>query len=440
LVLIMLAEIDWKLLPIVALAAGLIAYHFYPQLSHTAKRLLGGALILGTVVFSALLGVRIVQNVEAPPLWDYSAFWLNGQVAARGLDFYDAASFQQVAAEVGLGADLEFKREIIDVGFWYPTPTMWFFLPLGFTNLNTSMLIWYMLQSGAAVGVIFLLWRMLQAGDSSAPRWLSVSLSILCLVGLQSTRSNIGMGQSMFMLMLFFALFWQERGHWRGGVWLALAAVVKPFLIIIVLYLLLRRRWAALTGAAIAGVVITLFTVVGFGLEQTLAYLFANPTKHMPVGIYTEWTNQSLLAGVLRFVGFTPEMGTGLTHPLFLVVAAMLTLLTIGPILRLKNLADEVILSLVTLLAVLLYPVSQDMYSMVLLMPLLVIWRLRASLPGSIWTVVGIMVVINYLVVTQALLATLALWLVFVWIAIGAPVPNLLRVRKPHLRPIQVKL
>lgn len=411
----------------------LYTLHFYQQLDPRLRRLLIGGLLLAVVIFSALLGIRMVQNVESPPLWDYSAFWIYGQIGAKGLNFYDPASYQAIAQESGLAADPEFKHEIVDVGFFYPTPSMWILLPLGFTDIHTSLVLWYGIQIVVVIAIITLIWRMYfpQAGPVS--RWLTIGLAAMLLIGMQATRSNVGMGQSMFLLLLCFVLFWRERDHWRGGVWLALGFVVKPFMAVLVLYLLLRRRWSTLVGAALAGFVIVVFTVVGFGLEQTVAYLVNNPTPRMPPGLYTEWTNQSLLSGILRLIGYQPEYGSGLSHPLFLLAGGLLTLLTIGLVVRLKGLPDDMSLSLVAILSILIYPASQDMYSIILILPLLVLWGRRSTLRGGVWTVLGLIVVTYYLLVTQTVLASLGLWLVFFWIAIGQPLPTLPRLSRPRL-------
>jgi hypothetical protein len=433
LILVMLLEIDWKLLPIAAVILGLLGLHFQAQLTLRLRQIITGVVLAAVISFTGLLGIRMVQNVVAPPGWDFACFWLYGRIGVQGLNYYDPASYQVMAQQAGLTADPEFKHEIVDIGFFYPPVTMWLMLPLGLTDIHTAMAGWYVVQIVVGAAIIALLWRAFLPQDASRSRWLTFGLAVMLFIAMQPTRNSIGMGQSMFLLMLCFILFWLERKGWRGGMWLALAVVVKPFMAILVLYLLLRRRWAALIGAVISGLVITIFTVVGLGLEQTVAYFVMNPTPRMPPGLYIEWTNQSLLSGILRLIGYSPAMGSGLTHPLFLASAAALVLVTVGLVLWRKRLSDELALALVTPLAVLLYPASQDMYTMILLLPLLMIWSQRQALRGGVWTAVAIIGGCYYLMVTQTVLASLVLWVFLVWMAAGQPV--LPRFRLPRSQP-----
>ncbi len=83
-------------------------------------------------------------NLREVREWDFLCFWLWGRAGARGANFYDPAASAWMAE--GLELSPEFQRQIVDVGFWYPPPTMLLFAPFGALPVRAALLLWYALQ------------------------------------------------------------------------------------------------------------------------------------------------------------------------------------------------------------------------------------------------------------------------------------------------------
>ena len=372
------------------------------------------ALMAAVVCLEAIpILATIRQNVATVPAWDFLGFWLNAHVAAAGQNFYEPVHAQLLARGMPIAPD--FRREILDVGFWYPAPSIFIFLPLAaFADQHVAYAWWYALQMAALALAIAVLARTFL--PSQGPLEGSFIVAALVLL-MPATGSTISYGQTTFLALLFTAVFWWIRERKRGGAWLVLAAIAKPFAGGLALALLCRRRWRPLAGAAIAAVALCAITVLAFGATTFVAYLRARPDARLPAWVYAEPTNQSLLGLLLR-----AGHGVASDHLqrgpllLFAIAAFGLTALTIWLSLNCAELDIALALTLALMLSI--YPASQSFYAVFLIVPLLVAWR-RCSLVGSRYatTLAGIAVAYLLMIAGQAGLAYLLSWFAFAILA-----------------------
>jgi Glycosyltransferase family 87 len=386
----------------------LLAFHAQRTLSPMRRALTLG-LAAGFLALLTLLAARIVWfSVANPPEWDFLGFWLNGRVAASGLNYYDPALASHLAVPYHPSA--EFQREILDVGFWYPPPSIFLFLPLGFMTLHTAAAVWYA-SLVLVLGIdVFLLWRTFL--PDTGPFGLIVTASLA--LGIFGTRSTFEFGQDNFLTLLALLLFWRGRDRLGGGVALAFGILVKPFLGGLFLYLLLRRRWRPVLGAA-AGLALSAgVTLLAFGWAPFASYLDPAHYGRLPAWVYTEPSNQSLLATILR-AGGAPVGPSPMTQPVFVGLVVLLTGITAWRIGRSAQDRDDWAAASAVLLALLVYPASQMFYCVLLVIPFLLLWKDRRLLPGgapavavSVGVLYGLM---DYRGGRHVFVATLALWL-----------------------------
>ncbi|MGH7526639.1 MAG: glycosyltransferase family 87 protein [Gemmatimonadales bacterium] len=135
---------------------------------------------------------------------------------------------------------------------------------------------------------------------ASAPIIVPVLMSArLIQDNLQHTQINPHL---LFLVLLAFLLFRQER-HWRGGATLALAASIKAVPVVVVLYFLYKRKWAA-AGWTVVFLILLNVVLPGavFGPEGTVAlwerWLQVSGTMSLAAGGHH--FNQSLLAALRR--------------------------------------------------------------------------------------------------------------------------------------------
>lgn len=336
------------------------------------------ALPVTAIGFALESAERVGVNLRKLPEWDYLGFWLHARTAVLGGDFYDPASAQALVAPYDVG--IAFRREIVDVGFWYPPPTMFLFWPLGLADPAAALPWWYGLQVLAAVASVFLLRRLFFPGGGPA-EWLACA-ALLCAT--HGTYETFHFSQTNFVALLLVLLFWGRNGTAAGGAWLASAVFVKPFIALLAFGPLIGRQWRAVLGFGLATVALLVASGLAFGGDALAGWLDWDRIQAKPQWIYSQPTNQSLLGLVLRSTRTACRGLECLTHPIFVSGAAVLAAATTAlavPLARARE--HEWTTALFLLFALIVYPVSQLFYTVLLLPPALLAWTRRDRVPGG---------------------------------------------------------
>lgn len=192
----------------------LIWFHNRRELSGRWKFLPRLIVLAIIVAFGVGTAVVIVQNLIQPPEWDFLVFWLDGQVGAQGLNFYDPAHYQTVTLPMAVRH--EFEDAVVNVGFRYPPQSMFLFLPLGLFDIRLAMAFWYMVHATVLALTVVLLWQNFL--EDYGQRGLVFAIALVAVIG--GTMSTFKFGQTNFLAMLFLLLFWKDRDRARGGVWI----------------------------------------------------------------------------------------------------------------------------------------------------------------------------------------------------------------------------
>jgi len=342
----------------------------WARMSGDARAAVTGA-ALALAVFQVLWTARLMVLLAAhPPEWDFAGFWLAGRVASTGVDFYDPESFRRLAIPMGISEG--FRSEIVKVGFWYPAPTMLFLLPFGVLEFATAAKLWYALSGCALLGSIVLAWRAFfrEMGATG----LAVSAALLCL--LPGTENTIRYAQTHALVVLALLLCWRDRDRARGGVWLVLAALVKPIAACMIAWVVLRRRWRLLAGTLAASAVVVAVSAWAFGPGMLVRYFAGGPLSRLPAYVYTQTVNASLPAAVLRALG--PDSAATIGHPLVIAVPVALAAGTLAWLWR-AGTGDGVTFAAVAALGLLVYPATLVHYSMIAILPICTLWASRGS-------------------------------------------------------------
>ncbi len=381
----------WGLLVLVILVL-LLGFHYREVLTAPWRSVLVGLTLAVLLVFG-LNAARLMRwNVMHPPEWDFVIFWLDGQVAAQGLNFYEPQFYQNVT--LTFTPTNEFVAEVLEVGFRYPPPTMFLFLPLSLFDVHMAFMLWYIVHSLILILDIILLWKIFLS-KSGLMGLVLVTVLVATLFG---TMSTIHRGQTNFLALLMLLLFWRDRTHQRGGVWLALGILIKPFLAVLLIYPVLRKHWRVIISTFITLIVISLLAFVAFGPETFLSYFTENPNANAADFQYTQMFNQSLLATILRLTDYNFGDKSPLTHPIFIALVFILTGITGWLVYRLDETHNDWALALTLLLSLLIYPASQIFYSVLLIIPILLLWMHRQSRFINIWGVVAFIALVYALV------------------------------------------
>jgi hypothetical protein len=203
-------------------------------------------------------------------------------------------------------------------------------LPLGLLPPTMALACWWGISMVCLV--VAIRWITVECGLVMTPRVRQ--LGLVALLGFTGTNCMILTSQLAFVLLVPMTLAWlaarQER--WRAaGFWLGVVISVKPFLLMFVPYLVLRRRWSAL--AMCAGSIALCFALglMVFGMDNHLAWC-------QRLGIADSWAwlpmNSSVLGMLARTFGesisFTPlvTMPQGFVMAVSLTISAVIAMLT----------------------------------------------------------------------------------------------------------------
>jgi len=166
-------------------------------------------------------------------------------------------------------------------------------LPFALLSQKSAAILW---EVFIIVSLVWSLYLIIQETPTRITLWRCwvLAVSILSFV---ATQVTLLLGQVSFLIFLVFTLAWirarQERWTAAGG-YLGLALSVKPFLLIFMPYLVLRRQWRSL--AAVMGSAFLCFGVgiLTFGVDAYISWLQRLATVN--------WVWHALNASVLGFL------------------------------------------------------------------------------------------------------------------------------------------
>jgi hypothetical protein len=404
----------------------LLGLGYWPSLSRSLRRAHGILVVASLVGFGGLCLARARSNIVEPPEWDMLAFWTFGRVAASGQNFYLPAAFHAIAQALAgqhpaLLGDPLFVGDVLDVGFPYPPPAMLLIAPLGYLDLRSASLAWHSLHLVALGTAILLLWQTFLRGEG----WRGLAVVAALVLSLRPTYATVAFGQINFLVLIVLLLFWRSQAEPVGGLYLAIAVMAKPVLAVLVAALVLRGCWRTLGVALLTVGALCAATIALFGSGSFLTYFTANPVARLPDWIYRIDENQSLLAAILRATDATGTGGSPLTHPLYLLSAALLGGAALWLAWRNGRSHPRVVLALMLPTALLLYPQSWEHYTLFLIVPILLCWTerhaLRLGVPFLIAFVSAVYALVRYEEGTVALFGSLLTWCVLAGIMLVAP-------------------
>lgn len=234
-------------------------------------------------------------------------------------------------------------------GFVYPLFVAWLFAPLAlFPQVGAEIV-----YGCASVVAIVVSCRMLGRRDFAAPALVMVCSTTI--IGLQMGTVN-----AFLLLGLACAWYWRDSHPVLSGAVLGLAAGAKLFLLPVLIWPFLRRRWSA-GGSTLATVLVLLGGGGLLGSESPVSYLHLL-SKLAANEVVSSWS----LSSLFQSVGLSR---TGSSAAAVAVVVAGLAVL----LRRRRVLADERVLGAVVVLSLLMSPIVWSSYLLLLVVPLLLV-------------------------------------------------------------------
>lgn len=254
----------------------------------------------------------------------YVSQGLFGGLFANGFDFkvvHDAA----VAVAHGNGAGiydafLAFRPGAGSLFYMYPPPAALLFAPFGFLEFGTAFVLFQFLSHAA-------LWGFLAIWTKSWPKEKALA-AVAAVLLFYPLYMSLRLGQSEAIILLCLAAALNIKKPAAAGLFLAVAIWLKLFLGLLLLHLLLRRRWAALGWAVVWLAVLFAAGFIAVPWEAQAAYW---PRLLAPLGIEAFYDNQSASGFTHRLLTASPYATGWFDAPrLASILQAALALLFVG--------------------------------------------------------------------------------------------------------------
>jgi hypothetical protein len=335
-----------------------------------AARLEGGGRQLSAAVVSIACGLAVLG---ATILWQVSEpFHADGDVFR---EYWPANDFFRAyyAAGAAVWRDPQAFRELLANYQFVNLPIVAaLFAPLGALEKHQAALVYLALGAGLTVSTVILLWRLGGRKRSTLP----VLTCLFLLNGPLIYSFKEGNTTHLILLMLVLALTLLLRGAgYAGGALFGVAAVIKPPLLLLGAYFLVRRRWPVVVagGLVIAGSLA--LSLLFFGVELNRVWLerCILPFMGRPVHGFNVQSLDGFLArwhfGAEFVHGWGPnDLPAEYGIVRWLLVASLLAA-AVGTIRRLPLQSEVAHVAILTTVAVMVSPLSWTHYYCLLLLP-----------------------------------------------------------------------
>ena len=334
-----------------------------------------------------------IFRIYHPEIWDFTAFYLYGKVAALGYNFYSPENFHLVFNSLSLPSDEGFMVSVVNVGFPYPPPTILYFIPLGYLSFRAALTVWTIFNFIFVFGCIYLIYELFFKTFKLNGLFL---VSILFFIFLPSL-STINFSQTNFILLFLLLLIKKYSENNISGVFLALAFFTKPYMIILGVFFLLKMKWKPIIYCMTSALILVGVSFLFFGKETLLSYVYDNPSHRLPEWVFSEGVNQSLNAVLLR------NNIISVTKPIIYVyiIAGVFSVTTIYLYYLSRKKLSDYILVVLLLVGLLLYPGTLSHYGTLLLFIIFQLFDEKKQLGFNMYINIPIVGIFYYLSTTS---------------------------------------
>ena len=142
--------------------------------------------------------------------------------------------------------------------------------PLSTVSLDTAKAIWFVTSVALLAALTVLSLRFLP--ERRKPTWLVVGITVVVMAKFYGHELVLGQMNALFAVIVASAVVALRDGHeWAAGACIALAIVVKPYALIFLPWLLVRRRPLSLSVATVGTILALALPAVVYGIEGDVA-------------------------------------------------------------------------------------------------------------------------------------------------------------------------
>ena len=196
---------------------------------------------------------------------------------------------------------------------------------------------WLAVWGVAAVSLLMGRWLLRRRGAELS--WLAVVAVVLAVLGCYPLIKGYSLGNAQTFLSFGFAvmlLLWTMGRERSAGVLAALLTAVKPQFILLLVWMLVRKRWGAAWAFVVCGGVLMVASIAVFGWQNNLDYI--GVLAGLSHKAQSHYANQSMFGTINRMIfngeniGYTPYVYTPYI-PWVYRVTVITSLLLVGTVL-----------------------------------------------------------------------------------------------------------
>jgi hypothetical protein len=205
----------------------------------------------------------LVASFQSMPRNDFGRPLLSTRAFLEGKDMYAPTD----AVVIRYGQD-----KVLHLWNLNPPHSHLLYLPLAVIPPWSALLAWWVLGGLCLYGSIRII--LSEVGIKLTPRrkrWMVVGLLSFSAMGVAVVTAHMS-----FPLMLMITMAWRDARHGRwgkAGSWLGLALSIKPFLLIFIPYLVLKRCWRGVAAVGLSTGLAFLLGLLVFGPESHQSWL-----------------------------------------------------------------------------------------------------------------------------------------------------------------------
>lgn len=193
---------------------------------------------------------------------------------------------------------------LLDQPYRYSPLAAFFTFPISWLfHLKIATFIWYL---GIASALIGQLWLSLKICRLDGHYHLLAVFSIFFLLLYKLFLSEYKLGQ-VNIIIGFFILFsfwcYLQKKDTLAGISIFFAVIFKATPVLFLFFYFLQRRWKILSSFAISLTVSVVLFALFFSIDKTSTLFMSwfQALTHIPVSEYSQYTNQSLLSGLIYY-------------------------------------------------------------------------------------------------------------------------------------------
>lgn len=337
-----------------------ISFIFFNKIRIEIKYLLTG-IILSIVFYSVISSYKTIEKrIEDPKEWDFLCYYLNGKVAIEGLNYYDPNSYIKVfnETEIPIKTDYAFYRETVEVAIQYFPQSIFLFVPLGFFDFFTAHVLWDIFLTFFLIADIFLIHKIFFKESGFKAYLFVIPLFLL----FHAVWYSIIFESYTFIMLFILLLIWKENNENLMGLWISIGIALKPIMLILFVYTVLRKKWKACLYTILYTFLSIIITTIFFGSSTVLSFFTRNTIQNLPDWSYIDNVNQSLLPFILRLTNYDFTLVSPLFHPVYLIIGSIITIFTFGTVYKFDKSKDDFALAIFTLFMLIIYPSTLNHY------------------------------------------------------------------------------